>query len=397
MNEVRTLFEHPLIVGLLKDELTEVARRANDFFGPPETSNLKVTKQSAITKDDWREFGRQGFLGMGVPIELGGHGLGHLAAFILSSALARTLDVGLSLGMHVHNDVAMGWLVATQQQKVRDRFLPEMIQGKLIGCTCFTEHGEAQRTRAERQGNKLVINGHKAFAINGLLADLCFLTAELDGRLCTILVEKDAPGVHVTKEQDKLGALSIDQADISFTNTIVSADNIVSKPGLQQLLHWNNVMTTARAHVAFDGFMMMKILFEYMLSYSRNRIVGGRPLGSWSIQQQEFANAYVNLEIVRANLANFIQVKTNNNKANPVEEMAALKNFSIESAYEFSLKCCDMQGGRGFMNDSLCLHIAKQIMALRYSTGSQYMTNEIASAYHRESHKRKIALKLPQA
>ena len=388
MNEIGGLFEHPYIKEMLTDDVKRFQEKANLYFGVNDSLPLGITEQSAVNKSQWLEFGQQGFLGLGVPKELGGQGLGQLGAFVLSSALSKTLDVGLSLGFHVHNDVAMGWLVATQQQKIRDRFLPEMLKGRLIGCTCFTEHGDAPMTTAERKGSKLIVNGHKAFAINGINADLCFLTAVLDGKLCTVLVEKDTHGVTVDKEQDKLGALSIDQADITFSNVEVSEGNIVSNPGLQQLMHWNNVMTTARAHVVFDAFMLMKILFNHMLSYSKKRIVGGKALNMWPIHKQEMANAYVNLELIRANLANFVKIKTQNKNANPVEEMAALKHFAIEKAYNFGLNCCDMEGGRGYMNDSISLHLVKQIMALRYSTGSQYKTKEIASAFHREKYKR---------
>lgn len=396
-NKPQDLFDHSSISHLVTNDLRKFKDKANAYFEDDTSNGLEVIQRTAIPKSEWLEFGRQGFLGLGVPAELGGQGFGQLGAFALSSALSKTLDVGLSLGFHVHNDVAMGWLVATQQHKIRDTYLPEMLKGRLIGCTCFTEHGAAEMTQARLEGDQIILNGHKAFAINGLHADLCFLTASLDGRLCTVLVEKDRPGVSIGKTQDKLGATSIDQADIIFSDVAVSVDNIVSKPGLQQLMHWNNVMTTARAHVAFDAYLLMKILFEYMVSYSRSRIVGERPLGSWPIHQQELANAYMHLELVRSNLANFIELKTENERANLVEHMAELKHFAIERAYEFALKCCDMEGGRGFMNDSVSLHIVKQLMALRYSTGSQYKTKEIASAFHREKHKRQSTDLLSQS
>src|SRR4029077_17729043 len=97
-----------------------------------------------------------------------------------------------------------------------DRYLPEMIAGRLVGCACDTEPGGPMASTATRDGGELVVNARKLYVVNGDNADLCFVTLRLDGEMATVLVEKERPGVRVLEVFDKLGTRAIDSATIEF-------------------------------------------------------------------------------------------------------------------------------------------------------------------------------------
>jgi alkylation response protein AidB-like acyl-CoA dehydrogenase len=380
----RPFLDHPAFERRFTPEHRELREHARSYFQAPRLREW-LGEGGHLAKSQWRELGRQGFLGLSLPRELGGRGLGLLGAMILSEATSELGDLGISLGLHCQSEITGHWLATAHGEETRDRYLPEMIAGRLVGCACDTEPGRQMESTAVRDGGELVVHGRKLYVVNGFNADLCFVTLKLDGEMATVLVEKDRPGVRVLKVFDKLGTRAIDSAMIDFDQVRVPAANLSAKRGVRQLMHWNKVMTVARFLMCADACFLHGRLLARILEYGGTRIVDGRSLASWPVNRHALARAAADQELMRAGLLDrFEQLEKNRNA---VAEVAALKWFCVDRTSRFAALCAEMHGGAGYMWDSEFLIAQAQILGLKMAGGSLTTMKAIAGqalAYREE-------------
>ncbi len=389
-----SVLDRPELSGRFTAEHRELRERALEYFQPARIADWvggadpASGRPSYLRKSQWEEFGRLGFLGLSLPRESGGRGLGLLGALVLSEAAAQMGDLGLSLGLHCQTEITAHWLATAHEPGVRDRLLPGMIDGTLVGCACDTEPGRELESTAVRDGGELVVNARKIYVVNGANADLCFVTLKLDGEMSTVLVEKDRPGVQVLKVFDKLGTRSIDQALIDFHEVRVPASHLATKRGVRQLMHWNKVMTLARYLMCADAAFLHRRLLDGMLAFGAARRIDGRPLSAWPVNRHLLARAAVDQELMDAGVVDrFARLEKGGTAANAVAEVAALKWFCVDRTSRFATACAEMHGGAGFMWDSEFLNGQAQIAGLKMSGGSLTTMKAIAAqafAYREE-------------
>jgi alkylation response protein AidB-like acyl-CoA dehydrogenase len=361
----------------------ELRQRARAYFQPSQLSGW-LGQGSYLAKSQWRELGRLGFLGVSLPRELGGQGLGLLGALIVGEAASQLGDLGIALGLHCQTEITAQWLATAHEPAVRDRYLPDMMAGRLIGCACDTEPEPPASTTAVRDGDELVVSGRKLYVVNGANADLCFVTLRLDGEMTTVLVEKTRPGVRIAKIFDKLGTRAIDSAMLEFDRVRVPVANVASKRGVRQLMHWNKVMTVARFLMCADACWLHGQLLERMLAHASTRIVDGRALAHWPINRRLLASAAADQALMQAGLAaRFTELQSGRNA---VAEVAGLKWFCVDRTTRFAASCAEMHGGAGYMWESPFLIAHAQILGLKMAGGSSTTMKAIAARAlaHRE-------------
>lgn len=381
----RSFLDHPALERRFTPAHRELRERARSFFDPARLGEWVREPGGYLRKEQWEELGRQGFLGVSLPRELGGQGLGLLGALILTEAASRLGDLGVSLGLHCQTEITAQWLATAHDPEVRDRYLPGMIAGRLVGCACDTEPGRQMESTAARDGDELVVHARKLYIVNGANADLCFVTLKVDGESATVLVEKDRPGVRVLKVFDKLGTRSIDQAMLDFDGARVPAANLSTKRGVRQLMHWNKVMTVARYLMCADACFLHRRLLDRILEYGGRRIVEGRPLASWPVNRHALARAAADQELMEAGLLDGLDLLES--PKNAVAEIAALKWFCVDRTARFAALCAELHGGAGYMWDSEFLFAQAQILGLKMSGGSLTTMKAIAGqalAYREE-------------
>ena len=381
----RSFLDHSALERRFTPAHRDLRERARSFFDPARLGEWVREPGGYLRKEQWEELGRQGFLGVSLPRELGGQGLGLLGALILTEAASRLGDLGVSLGLHCQTEITAHWLATAHDQEVRDRYLPGMIAGRLVGCACDTEPGRQMESAAVRDGDELVVHARKLYIVNGANADLCFVTLKVDGESATVLVEKDRPGVRVLKVFDKLGTRSIDQAMLDFDAVRVPAANLSMKRGVRQLMHWNKVMTVARYLMCADACFLHRRLLDRILEYGGRRIVEGRPLASWPINRHALARAAADQELMEAGLLDGFELLES--PKNAVAEIAALKWFCVDRTARFAALCAELHGGAGYMWDSEFLFAQAQILGLKMSGGSLTTMKAIAGqalAYREE-------------
>jgi len=381
----RSFLDDPAFERFFTPEHRDLRERARRYFEASRLGEWVGEPGGHLMKSQWEELGRLGFLGVSLPRELGGRSLGLLGALILSEATSQLGDLGISLGMHCQSEITAHWLATAHGEEVRDRYLPEMIAGRLVGCACDTETGGQMASTAVRDGDELVVSSRKLYVVNGANADLCFVTLKLDGESATVLVEKERPGVKVLKVFDKLGTRSIDSAMIDFDEVRVPAANLASKRGVRQLMHWNKVMTAARFLMCADACFLHANLLARILEYGGKRIVDGHTLASWPINRHALARAAADQELMRAGLIDRFELLES--QRNAVAEVAGLKWFCVDRTVRFASLCAEMQGGAGYMRDSEFLNAQAQILGLKMAGGSLTTMKAIAGqalAYREE-------------
>jgi alkylation response protein AidB-like acyl-CoA dehydrogenase len=365
------LLDHPAFAERFTPEHRDLRERARAYFQAERLPDWGIGGSDPgghLKKSQWEELGRQGFLGISLPLQSGGQGLGLLGALILSEAVAQLGDLGISLGMHCQTEITGQWLATAHEPEVRDRYLPGMNAGRLIGCAADTEPGREMESTAVRDGGELVVNARKIYVVNGFNADLCFVTLKLDGEMSTVLVEKDRPGVRVAKVFDKLGTRSIDSALIEFEDVRVPAANLATKRGVRQLMHWNKVMTAARYLMCADACLIHRRLLDRMLEHGGSRLIDGRPLASWPVNRHALARAAADQALMTAGLVD--RFERLEEGGNVVAEVAALKWFCVDRTSRFAALCSEMQGGAGYMWDSEFLAGLAQVLGLKQAGGS---------------------------
>lgn len=363
-----SLVEHPLLAPYLRPEHRQLQAEAHAFFADFEKRHRDLAAPGHIGKEEWRDIGASGLLGASLSEEQGGRGLGLLGAMILNEAMAALDDLGLTLGMHCQNEIALAWLTTAQEPVLHERYLGEMLAGRLIGCACDTEPDGVLESRAVIDGDELVIDARKLYVVNGFNADLCFVTVDLDGQMATVLVEKDRPGVRVEKVFDKLGTRLIDSAALVFDAVRVPLENLAIKRGVRQQMQWNKIMTTARFLMCVDAYLVHRRLLERVLAYGRARRVGDRRLVDYQLNQHALARAVVDQGLMLAGIVDRFERLEKNRNA--VAEVAALKWFCVERTAAFAALCAEWQGGAGYMLDSDFLNLYRQIRGLKMAGGS---------------------------
>jgi len=370
------MFGHAAIQRHMTAEHHAFRAQTAEYFASFEVNDW-LAPEGFLKKELWPELGRRGFLGISLAQEMGGRGLGMLGSLIMNESLSQFDDVGLSLGLHIQNEITAYWLVSTQQEALRRKYLPEMIRGRLVGCTCDTELGGRVDSTAVRDGDELIVNGRKAFIVNAVNADLCFVSLMLDGELATVLVEKDRPGVSVLKVFDKLGTRCIDSVVIGFDDVRVPAENLVSSRGVQQLIHWNMVMTRARFLISADAYFIHALALKRILEYGAKRMIGQKPLSHWPINRHAIARATADAELMRAGITDLLAQFQR--KQCPVATAAGVKWFCVDRARELTSLCAEMEGGAGYMHDSRFLFAYAQVRGLMMAGGTPTTMKVIAN------------------
>jgi alkylation response protein AidB-like acyl-CoA dehydrogenase len=373
------MLKHPEIERELSSLHRSLHREALAFFAEENLARFIDPARGFVTRGLWTELGRQGLLACSLPLELGGRNAGILGDIVVKDALhQRCRDNGLSLGFHVHSIVATRWLMACPNVALRHRLLPLAARGTLLFCTCYTDREPSEPTRAVAEGDTLVITGVKSFVVNGFNADVCMVTALLDGRSSTIVVEKDRPGVSVTRLHDRLGNRLIDQVDVAFADVRVPRANVIAENPAQRLMLWNLVMTYARMFVALDAHQLVEGMLAKLAEYGKARQVSGKPLLSWGVNAQAFARAARQSCLVECGLVDVYR-KLSTGQV-PVMDAARLKWLAVELATDLGRACCDMEGGMGYMHDGRFATDLNQALGLRMATGSQAVLLEVADA-----------------
>jgi len=256
----------------------------------------------------WPEMGALGLHGITAEEEYGGLGLGYLEHVVAMEEVSRaSAAVGLSYGAHSNLCINQIRRWATPEQK--SRYLPDLISGEHVGSLAMSEAGAgsdvvSMTLRAEKRGERYILNGTKFWITNAPHADTLVVYAKTDPDahargITAFLIEKTMPGFSVSKKLDKMGMRGSDTAELVFEDCEVPAENVMGQAG-QGVHILMSGLDYERAVLAGGPLGIMQACLDVVLPYVRERKQFGAPIGSFQLIQAKVADMYVALNSARA-------------------------------------------------------------------------------------------------
>jgi isovaleryl-CoA dehydrogenase len=261
----------------------------------------------------WRKMGELGLLGITVPEELGGAGMGYLAHMIAMEELSRaSASVALSYG--AHSNLCVNQIRRNGNAAQQAKYLPKLISGEHVGALAMSEPGAgsdvlSMQLRAEWRGGQgaqgcYVLNGSKMWITNGPDADTLVVYAktapELGARGVTaFLIEKDMPGFRVAQKLDKLGMRGSHTGELVFDNVAVPAENVLGEVGGGTKVLMSG-LDYERAVLAAGPLGIMQAVMDNVVPYIHDRKQFGQSIGEFQLIQAKVADMYTVLQAARA-------------------------------------------------------------------------------------------------
>jgi acyl-CoA dehydrogenase len=344
----------------------------------------KWRKQHHVDKEAWRQIGAAGFLLMDVPAEYGGGGGDFRHEAVLYE---ETLRRGLSgFGQSVHSICAHYVLnYGTEEQK--QRWLPRMARGELIGAIGMTEPGAGSdlkgiRTRAVRDGDHYVINGSKIFITNGGSAELLMLVVRTDpndrGRGLSILMVETTglAGYRVGRVLDKMGQQAQDTAELFFEDVRVPVDCLLQQEGKGMHMMMGD-LPYERLLIALGGVAMMEGALEETIKYVNERQIFGQPVAAFQNTKFKLAEAATHTRIARVFVDRCIELLL---KGELDTETAAMAKWWVTDTQQKVIdECQQLFGGYGYMNEYRICRMFADSRVQRIYGGTNEVMKELIS------------------
>jgi isovaleryl-CoA dehydrogenase len=331
------------------------ARFAADQIAP---IAARIDEDNLFPRALWAPMGELGLHGITVEEEFGGLGLGYLEHVVAMEEVSRaSASVGLSYGAHSNLCVNQIRRWGTPEQK--RRYLPRLISGEHVGALAMSEAGSgsdvvSMRLKAERRGDRYVLNGTKFWITNAPHADTLVVYAKTpDGAggergITAFLVEKGMKGFSVGRKLDKMGMRGSDTAELVFDDCEVPEDNVMGPVGggvgvLMSGLDYE------RAVLSAGPLGIMQACLDVVLPYVRERKQFGQPIGSFQLMQGKVADMYVALNAARAYVYAVARA-CDAGKTTRFDAAGAILMAS-ESAVKVSLEAVQALGGAGYTKE----------------------------------------------
>jgi len=298
-----------------------------------------------------------GLLGMIIPTDYGGSGLDALGMALAIEALAWG-DGGIALAVAAHNSLCSGHIVLAGAEQQKRTYLPRLASGQALGAWGLTEPSSgsdagALATRAERRGERWLLNGTKAFVTQGSIAGVYVIMARTDpaaGRrgISAFIVEAGTPGLRVGKHEDKLGVRSSDTAEVILEDCEVAAEQMLGAPGAgyQDAMR---VLEGGRIGIGAMALGLGRAALDASLAYARQRRAFGRPIAEFQAIQWMLADMATELDA--AELLVLDAARRCAAGLSYRRESSMAKLFASEAASRAAAKAVQIHGGYGFIKD----------------------------------------------
>ncbi|MBA1257476.1 isovaleryl-CoA dehydrogenase [Pseudomonas oryzihabitans] len=336
---------------LLRDQVrTLVAREVAPRAGEIDASN-------SFPMDLWRTFGDLGLLGITVGEEYGGAGLGYLAHAVAMEEISRgSASVALSYGAHSNLCVNQIHRNGSAAQKVR--YLPGLVSGEHVGALAMSEPNAgsdvvSMKLRAERRGDRYVLNGSKTWITNGPDAHTYVIYAKTEPEkaahgITAFIVERDWKGFSRGSKFDKLGMRGSNTCELFFDDVEVPEDNVLGQVngGVKVLM---SGLDYERVVLAGGPVGIMQACLDVVLPYVHDRKQFGQSIGEFQLIQGKVADLYTGLNASRAYLYAVAQACDRGETTR--KDAAGVILYTAEKATQMALEAIQILGGNGYINE----------------------------------------------
>ena len=342
-------------LGETVDSLRESVRAFADAEIAPRAA--EIDRKDDFPADLWRKFGDMGLLGITVEEEYGGAGMGYLEHVIALEELSRaSASVALSYG--AHSNLCVNQIRRNGSAAQKRTYLPRLISGEHVGALAMSEPGAgsdvvSMRLRAERRGDRYVLNGTKMWITNGPNADIIVVYAKSDAEagpkgITAFIFETKTKGFQVAQKLDKLGMRGSNTGELVFNECEIPAENILQAEGKGV-----NVLMSGldyeRAVLAAGPLGIMQAAMDVVIPYVHDRKQFGQPIGTFQLMQGKIADMYSTLSACRAYC--YAVAKACDKNQITRKDAAGVILYCAEKATWMALEALQCLGGNGYIND----------------------------------------------
>ncbi len=373
----------------LTHEQTELQHAAVEFARSALGDQLiDRDRAETLDLDGWKRCAEFGVLGMPIPKEYGGLGLGLSELIAVMEGLGYgSRDQGLlfSLNAHLWTNSIPILQYGTEEQ--RHKYLPGLCHGEIIGANAATEADAgsdifSMRTRAERNGDWYVLNGAKMFVTNAPVADLIVGYATIDPSLgpmgvTAFIIERTTPGVSISRRLEKMGLRTSPMAEVVFENCRVPLSNRLGREG-RGVEVFECSMEWERGCILASCLGVMRRQLEECIDHARNRKQFGKPIGKFQAVASRIVDMKVRLETSRPLVYKIGWLKDHGRAA--MLDAAIAKLYVSDSLVRSSLDAVQIHGGYGYMTEQeIERDLRDAVGSMLYSGTSEIQRNIIAS------------------
>ncbi len=340
-------------------ETAELIRDTTARFADNEIAPIagEIDRTNEFPRHLWPKLGALGLHGITVEEEWGGSGLGYLEHVVAMEEISRaSASVGLSYG--AHSNLCVNQLRRWGNDAQKTKYLPKLISGEHVGSLAMSEAGAgsdvvSMRLKAEKKGDRYVLNGTKFWITNSPHADTLVVYAKTDPDagprgITAFLVEKGMKGFSVAPKLDKIGMRGSDTAELVFEDCEVPAENIMGplNEGVRVLM---SGLDYERAVLAAGPLGIMQAALDIVVPYVKERKQFGRPIGDFQLMQGKLADMYVALSTSRAYV--YTVAKACDAGKTTRKDAAGAILYAAECATKVALEAIQALGGNGYIND----------------------------------------------
>lgn len=340
-------------------ETADMIRETVNAFARDEIAPraAQIDESNEFPADLWRKMGDLGLLGMTVPEEFGGSGLGYLEHVIAMEEISRaSASVGLSYGAHSNlcvNQIARNGTLAQKQ-----KYLPKLCSGEHVGALAMSEPNAgsdvvSMKLKAERHGDHYLLNGNKMWITNGPDADVLVVYAKTNPDqhsrgITAFIIERDFPGFSTAQKLDKLGMRGSNTCELVFENCRVPVENVLGEvdQGVAVLM---SGLDYERVVLSAGPCGIMQACLDVVVPYIHDRKQFGQAIGEFQLVQGKVADMYTRANAARAYV--YAVAQSCDRGETTRKDAAGAILFAAELATQLALDAIQLLGGNGYINE----------------------------------------------